>query len=204
MESKYNTESDELKQLALRINNGTTVNEIIAENPYYKKYIRTLKLLEESNTKNKKRSKMTLGLWIYDPNELYNNAILKTIPEELTVYYKSLSKKDSGWWDDYQQEDIIVLNNYRGEIDHRTLCNVIDWTTASVSRRHKCDIPLRSKVIIIISKLSPREAYKKEQEYDHERLLRRVKIYEITHNEYQIIIPSWDKILECWVNEESL
>jgi len=86
-------------------------------------------------------------------------------------------KYDNGWQDDYRQQPIVIINEFRGQIKYSDLLELIDKFPCEVRRRNRTPLPFTSKHIIITSVLSPQEVYCNLAQNDSlQQLLRRIKI----------------------------
>lgn len=154
---------------------GEKVDNIAMEKPHiYHKYGRTLNKLEDLVMRNKFRTEMTTCEWIWGPTgtgkshrafEGYTPSTHYVVPD------------DNGWWDAYAQQDIVILNDFRGWIPYNVLLQLIDKYPMTVKRRGREPMPFTSKHIIITSSLKPEEIYKHRVEEDSiEQLLRRIRV----------------------------
>lgn len=168
----HRTDLDKLRD---RIINGTSVDEITMENPMaFHQYGRTLERIEDIVNREKHRTEMTTCDWIYGDTGKGKSHIAFTEYSNKTHY---VFKNDNGWWDGYKGQDIVVINDFRGEIKYSELLQLIDKWPYFVKRRNREPLPFTSKHIIITSSLKPEEIYYNINCKDSmEQLKRRIKL----------------------------
>lgn len=91
---------------------------------------------------------------------------------------------DGEWWDGYEGQDIVIMNDYRGEIPLNKLCTLIDQWPVTVRTRSRQSLPFISKHIIITSVMTLEEMYGcgADANEDMEQLHRRVKTVRVIKN----------------------
>lgn len=165
----------DLLEIGNEIAKGKKVDDICLENPVlYHQYGRTLNKLEALYQRTQYRTEMTTCEWIYGPTGVgkSHKAFLKYHP---TTHYNL--PDDGGWWDGYDQQKYVIINEYRGHIKYDKLLELIDKTPLSVRRRGREPCPFTSKHVIITSSLSPQDVYCNRMEGDSiEQLLRRIVV----------------------------
>lgn len=168
---------DEVK--ANLINGKTTVDEVILNAPEtYHQYGRTLDKIEDIVLRRKFRTEMTEGIWYWgDTGVGKSHKAFEGF--STTTHY--VVPNDNGWWDGYRQQDIVIINEFRGEIKYKELLDLCDKWPKTVPRRNREPMPFVSKRIIITSSLRPCEVFKNLAEKDSlEQLYRRFKVEELT------------------------
>jgi len=165
---------------------GKKVDDIALENPnIFHQYGRTLNKLEDLAMRKKFRTEMTAGIWYWGPTGVgkSHKAFEGFTPETHYVW-----PKDGHWWDAYTQQDIVIINDFRGEIPYNDLLQMVDKWPYFVRRRGREPIPFISKKIIITSSLPPEEIYKHRNAEDRiEQLLRRFFILEIKKIDTEVV-----------------
>lgn len=173
------TDLNEIKDDIL--NDRLCVNDIILENPIlYHQYGRTLDKIEDLRLRQKFRTEMTECIWYYGPTGVgkSHKAFEDYSPDTHYVWPKD--GHGTGWWDKYTQQDIVIFNDFRGEIPYNDLLQIIDKWPYDVRRRGREPMPFTSKRIIITSSLPPEKIYHYRDDEDKiEQLLRRVKIVKL-------------------------
>jgi hypothetical protein len=152
-----------------------SVDEICIENPnIYHQYGRTLNKLEDIALRKKFRNWMTEGVWIYGPTGTGKSHKAYEGFNPVTHYNYP---DDNGWWDGYTGQEIVIINEFRGEIKYRELLTLCDKYPMSVRRRGREPVPFLAKKIIITSALSPKNLFCNLAEHDAlEQLLRRFDV----------------------------
>lgn len=153
-----------------------TVRDIVLEDPLtYHKYGRTLSKVEDVALSRKHRTERTEGLWLYGPTGTGKSHIAFADYTAESHYVHPVN--DNGWWDGYQQQPIVVINDFRGEIPYGVMLNLVDKWPFSVPRRCREPIPFTSKKVIITSSQSPEQVFNRRAEEDSiEQLLRRFEV----------------------------
>jgi len=155
-----------------------SVRDIVVTNPVmYHQYGRTLEKIEDIKMSKIFRTEMTKGIWLYGDTgcgkshkafENYNPDTHYNVPD------------DSGWWDNYQQQETVIINDFRGHIKYDTLLQMVDKWPFEVPRRCKPPLPFTSKTVIITSPLRPEEVYIHRMEKDNiAQLYRRFNVIEM-------------------------
>lgn len=135
-----------------------TVRDIIMDNPIaYHQYGRTLEKIEQINNEKIFRTEMTTCDWIYGPTGVGKShmAFNNYHPDTHYIY-----PDNNGWWDNYNGQHTVIINDFRGSIKYNELLQLIDKWPYSVKRRNKAPAPFISKHIIITSSQKPSEVYK--------------------------------------------
>lgn len=99
------------------------------------------------------------------------------------VYLKNPITK---WWDGYQGEENVIIDEFRGVIDIANMLRWLDWTPCSVETKGG-SVPLKAKNIWITSNIQPIEWYLTLDEETRTALLNRLHIVEHFEQPYQII-----------------
>jgi hypothetical protein len=170
-------ERTDLIEIKKNIEEGKkTVDEITMENPtIYHQYGRTLEKIEDIAMRNKFRDFTTTCTWYWGPTGTgkSHKAFENFNPETHYV----LSTRDNGWWEDYKQQETVIINEFRGQIPYSFLLELCDKWPIKVPRRGRPPLPFLSKKIIITSSMHPKEVYKNIEEKDSiDQLLRRIDI----------------------------
>lgn len=166
---------------------GARVDDILVDRPMaFHQFGRTMDRLEDRLMMNRYRTEMTKGIWLYGKTGCGKSkkAFEGFTPD--THYVHNL--EDRGWWDNYSQQDTVIIDEFRGQIPYSTLLRLVDINPFTVSRRNRKAIPFVSKTVIITSSLHPREVYCNLSQNDSlEQLYRRFEIIEIKKNTEVVI-----------------
>ncbi len=163
------------------IDGEMTVDEIIMTNPNdYARFGRTLDRAEDIVHRKKWRTWITAGEWLYGPTEVGKSKRAFEDFDPETHYVKSVTAKEVDWWDGYKGQEIVIINEFRGQITYSELLDLMDGWPKNVSRRCREPVPFLAKKIIITSSLPPEEVYTNRHEKDKlAQLLRRCDVIEI-------------------------
>lgn len=175
------TDLDAIKDSIL--SGETTTDDIMMDSPMvYHQYGRTLDKLEDLRMSKVYRTEMTTCDWYCGSTGIGKShwAFKNFHPDTHYVL-----PNDKGWWDNYKQQETVIINDFRGSIPYNELLQMIDKWPYQVKRRGRAPLPFTSKRVIITSSLCPEEVYhNREKEDSIEQLLRRVKVI----NQEQILI----------------
>lgn len=156
-----------------------TVDQIATEDPMaYHQYGRTMEKLEDIAQRSKFRTEMTECKWITGKtgSGKSHEAFKEYNPS--TTYV--LNTEDKGWWDGYNGQKTVIINDFKGEIRYGQLLQLIDKWPYSVPRRNRAPFPFTSKNIIITSIFNPAEVYHNLHKGDGiDQLMRRIHVHTI-------------------------
>ena len=168
------TDLNEIKQ---EIIDGRRVDDITLSNPMlFHQYGRTLNKLEDLTMRNRFRTTQTTCTWYWGNSGVGKSHAAFENYHPSTHY---LYPYDKGWWDDYTQQETVIFNDYRGELDFNFFLRLVDKFPEKVSRRGRETIPFTSKHIIVTSSKHPSFIYDPDHE-DFNQLLRRITIINVT------------------------
>lgn len=127
------------------------------------------------------RTEMTKGIWLWGKtgtgksHRIYKNYDIRT------HYIKSVSKKEVDWWDNYAGQRIVVINEFRGQIEYAELLDILDKWPKVVSRRGRQPCQFISQKVLISSCKPPERVYCQQvhQEDSIDQLMRRLEVVHI-------------------------
>lgn len=156
-----------------------TTDDIAIENPMmYHQYGRTLQKIEDIAMRKKRRTEMTKGVWLWGETGVGKSHFANALSECKTNYWLP---KDGGWWDGYKQEEVVIINEFRGTIQYGELLEMIDKWPYQVRRRGREPLPFTSKYVIITSSMPPEKIFYNLNELDKlDQINRRMTIIEVT------------------------
>ena len=167
----------DLKNIANQIYNGElTLKEFRRNNPVlYCRYRRTLQKIEDLALRKKWRTWMTTCEWIYGTSGTRESEYAFKDYNPDTHY---IWKDDRGWWDGYEGQETVIINDLRGQISYGKLLTLIDKYPETVRRRGREPTPFLAKHVIITSPLRPEEVYHKiyKEENSLAQLYKRITI----------------------------
>lgn len=155
-----------------------TTKDVILDNPiFYHQYGRTLDKIEDFKKRLDFRKEMTTGVWYYGKTGVGKSHLAFKDFNPKTHY---VLPNDNGWWDGYEQQETVIINEFRGELTFKTLLELCDKWPYSVKRRGREPMPFTSKKVIITSCHPPEGIYKNLEDGDKmDQLLRRFQIIKL-------------------------
>lgn len=153
------------------IMNGKKVNELVLEDPMcYHQYGRTLNKIEDIKNSQMKRDFVPYVEWIYGPTGTGKSHYVYS--KEGDLYSKSFN--DDKWWDGYNYQEAVLLDDYRGEMKYNELLKLLDKYPYTVPRRGRAPIQMMAKRFYITAPSKPEEIYMNQGSDDIGQLLRRI------------------------------
>ena len=161
------------------------VIDILKNQPMdYHMYGRTFEKIQSVYYSTQVKDFMTKGIWYFGKtgcgkshialNDLYEKYKLTKIKN----FYEC--PDDGDWYDNYQQEEYFIINEFRGGITMKKLLMMVDKWGCDMNRRNLPPIPFMSKTVIITSALKPEEVYHNLAENDDLlQIYRRFEVIEI-------------------------
>jgi len=165
-----------------KVKSGTSVDDICWENPdAFMKCHKALERLEDIRLLKTYRTEMTEGIWIYGKTG--------TGKSDMAFDNFDCSKSyvypyDNGWCDGYRQNEVVIIDEFRGQITFSEILRFADkHPNLQLRRRNKPPMPFTSKRVIVTSSLPPCMVYCNLSKEDSlEQLYRRYKIFELIDN----------------------
>lgn len=167
----------DLIQIKEDILQGKKVDEIVLESPVmYHQYGRTLNKIEDLRMRKVFRDFMTEGIWYYGASGTGKSE--KAFENFNPGTHYVWKYENGGWQDGYTQQEIVIIDEFRGQIKYCDLLMMIDkHPNFYVPRRSREPLPFVSKKVIITSSLQPHEVFHNLSQNDSlEQLFRRIKI----------------------------
>ncbi len=151
----------------------TTVDEILLAHPHtYHVYGRTLLALEDLRSQSLVRTGKPTVYWFWGPT---GTGKTRTALEDSNPETRWIWTDDHGWWDGYQGQSDVVLDDFRGQVPFATLLRILDRYEVRVPRRNRQPVPFLATRIWLTSPHHPRESYQSERVLeDIEQLVRRI------------------------------
>nr|WAE42866.1 MAG: replication associated protein [Cressdnaviricota sp.] len=155
----------DLKSITDKILNGEiTPNDVYKTDPMmYHQYGRTLEKGLEIRNLMLIRTWLTTCDWLWGPtgvgksHEAYQKLIDNFKITGIKNFYTWTD--DNGFWNGYQGQEIVIINEFRGEIPFQQLLQLIDKWPIDVKVKCKSSVPFLAKHIIITSPLEPKDIY---------------------------------------------
>lgn len=151
----FRTDLDEQKERILA--GEISADEVALENPmFYHQYGRTLNKLEDIALRRRYRTWMTVGKWFTGPTGAGKSHAAFEGFNPTTHYVKPLADQ---WWDGYTGQEIVILNEFHGQIEFSELMALVDQWPESVKRRSREPAPFLAKEVRVASIRTPEQVY---------------------------------------------
>lgn len=175
------TDIDSLRD---RIVEGEEVDDMIMADPIIcVRFERCLDRMANIVMRKKFRTEMTTCDWFWGPTGV-KKSTLAFLGFSADTHYNF--PNDGGWWDNYRQQDTVIINEFRGGIKFSELIDLIDMHPKEVRRRNKPPLPFISKHVIITSCFPPVEVYKNCGE-SMKQLTRRIKVTKMEEGDFETL-----------------
>lgn len=168
----------DLTKMKRRIDEGATEEELWEEDfSCMARYGRAMKEYKDLKQRKKARTGMTKGKWYYGPTGVGKSHTVFSDFDPDTHYVYEV--EDNGWWDGYEGQDIVIINEFRGQIKFAQLLDLVDKYPKKVKRRNRETTPFVAKEVRVTSSMPPEEVYNGMSD-KIDQLLRRFTVYECT------------------------
>lgn len=171
----------DIEEFREAVDNGLTEEQAYQEHPgVMAKYPRFYGGYKDAKNRKMYRTWMTKCKWYWGGTNVgKSHRIFQPFIDSDsmdTVYQHEAA--DKGWWDGYEGQPIVIMNEFRGEINYQELLTLIDKWPKKVSRRGREPTPFLAKEILISSPMPPEKVYWRQNEKDDsiQQLLRRVEV----------------------------
>jgi len=156
----------DIADIAKAIMDGeSTPDDICKTDPAkYHQYGRTFHKLEDLALREKFRTEMTEGEWVYGATGVGKSHYAFQGYNPKTHYLWKLN--DNGWQDGYNGQETVIINEFRGQIKFSELLNLVDKWPYTIPRRGREPAPFLAKKVIITSSVRPEILYKEYLESD--------------------------------------
>lgn len=126
------------------------------------------------------RKEMTQMKWYWGKTGVGKSHKVYENYDPATTYV--LEVADNGWWDGYDGEPIVIINEFRGQIEYAQLLDLTDKWPKKVKRRNQEPTPFMAKEIRITSCMPPEDVYHRQVEKKDsiDQLLRRCEVIHLT------------------------
>jgi len=147
--------------------------EVIENEPgMFVKYGRGLQLLKNVSFKHRDVNKPPIVIWLY--GKAGTGKTSSPINIALDSNHSFYIKDESKWWDGYEQQDHIILDDFGGKMDYRNLLRLLD----RYPYQGECKgsyVKINSPYIWITSEFSPNDLWEDNQLAQVVRRLKLVK-----------------------------
>lgn len=174
---------NDLDALADEIKKGKLVDDIVLENPTaYHQYGRTLEKIQSVVNSRKFRmlEEMPDVTWYHGGTGVGKSHKAFENYNPLDTY--TLNVEDNGFWEGYNGQKRIIINEFRGQMPFAALLQLCDKWPYDVKKKGCATVPCMADTIIITSCKTPQNIYKHslDDEENINQFTRRCKIIELT------------------------
>lgn len=134
------------------------VEDILLDDPnLFHQYGRTFQATEDLMRRKRRRTCMTKGLWLWGLTGTGKSHHAWSVAPHGEIYRKM---SDTAWWDGYDGQMVVLLDEFRGEMKYHYLLQLLDKYPVSVPVKYRDPVPFTSERIIITAPLPPAGIYK--------------------------------------------
>jgi len=170
---------------------NVTVDDIAIESPmHYHQYGRTFEKIQTIYLRTKWRTWRTEGIWYFGNTQCGKSHQMYKDYHPKTHFIKNLNEK---WWDGYQGQEIICINEFKGQITYGELMDLVDKWAKNVSSRHRENVPFLAKKVIIASITRVEECYYNRTDFSE--FYERFKLFECTKNDGKYAVQQVEPII---------
>jgi len=156
--------------------NNLSVDEIAVDDPmHYHQYGRTFQKIQTIALRQKWRKWQTEGIWYFGKTRCGKSHQMFENYNPKTHFIKDLNVE---WWDGYNGQETICINEFKGQIKYGELMDLVDKWPKNVPVRNQESVPFLAKKIIIASITRVEECYCNRTDFSE--FYARFKLYECT------------------------
>lgn len=156
-EPKQGSRGDIKENIKLLSSGETSLEDLMFLDPVnYNQYKNTYKDVVNCLMKTKFRTEMTKGIWYWGKTGTGKSHTAFENYHPKTHFIKDLNVQ---WWDNYEQQDTVIINEFRGEIKFSEMLDLVDKWPKNVPVRNSPSVPFTSKLVIVTSSKPPEEIY---------------------------------------------
>lgn len=162
------------------LNGKSNINDIIIDAPIvYHQYGRTLDKIQDIRNSKLFRNYECKGFWYYGKTGVGKSHIAFEGYDPSTHYL--LNVNDGGFWQGYEGQKTVIINEFRGQIPFSELLDICDKWPKTVKIKGSKGYPLLCNKVIITSSKHPKNIYINvlDDEESFEQLERRFEIIEL-------------------------
>lgn len=144
--------------------NETTLDELI-EGGHASTVARAFNMMRYLEAKRQKKycakDWQTKIVWLHGPTGCGKSKYVRQKHKQ-GLYIKPLGEGDLKWWDNYEGEEYVLMDDFRGQIAYAELLTLADWGEKTLSRRGTAPSQSRIRTIYITSCDHPRKIYHRQ------------------------------------------
>ena len=176
-EPAQGTRGDIIENKEMIMEGKVTPDDICLTDPaHFHFYARTYDRIQAIVLRDKFRTEMTEGVWYWGGTGVGKSHKAFQDYHPSTHYIKDLTTQ---WWDGYKGQEIVILNEFRGQLKLCTLLELVDKWPCVVSWRNKESVPFLAKKLIVTSSMKPEDVYRNCLSDNIDQLRRRFRIREV-------------------------
>lgn len=154
------------------LDGSLSVIEIRATEPIvYHQYGRLLERLEDDRLLTLRRSWRTEGFWFWGKTNTGKTHHAVGTHDLNDIYF--WTAEDGKWFDGYIGQSVVILDDFRGELQYQTLLKMCDKWPFSVPRRGRSPYPFLAKRVYVTAPCRPEHYYVCNDKDSIDQLLRR-------------------------------
>lgn len=148
----------DLKETVRLITKGEILPyDIMLENPQsFNLYKNMFSIARNSFLKSQFRTTQTKGFWFWGGTGVGKSHAAFRDYSPKTHFRKDLNVN---WWDNYEQQRIVIFNEFRGQVKYSELLDLVDKYPKDVPIRNNPSIPFMSEILVVTSCSPPEEVY---------------------------------------------
>lgn len=148
---------NDLNKVKDDIMKGKPLDDIILEKPeLYHQYGRTLEKIKTIRLKRNKRINPSRGVWLWGRSGCgkSHKAYMEYAGDDYYTWVKGTEYQCG-----YEQQKVVVINEFRGELKLSSLLDLVDKWDYQVQRKQVEAIPFNTPLVVITSCSPPEEIY---------------------------------------------
>ncbi len=153
-EKKEQGKRSDLDDIKTKIDQGTSLKRIADE--HFGSFIRYHRSFKEyKRIATLPRTERTLVLVLWGASGVGKSVLARTMFPD--AYWKTNNK----WWDDYEGQECVVWDEFKGQYPYRDLLRILDSTPLTAESKGST-VQFTSKIVVFTSNFHPRDWYSEE------------------------------------------
>lgn len=146
-------ERSDLETIYGLIKSGSSLDVIMDTFPsQYMRYSRAIEqCYDRVHRLDRKKKEPVQVVWIYGESGSGKSWITDEYAEDCLAEGKTVFtwEADGDWWDGYDGEEVIIMNEFKGDLSYTRMLKLCDVYTTKLRRRGRSPVLLKAKIIII-------------------------------------------------------